>query len=167
MNKENFNIGMRILVGTFPDKSFDMKVYWEFLKDMDDKAFIWAIKDICSTIAEIYPNTNIIALIRAKGLNRYDLTAGEAWAVVLATVSSVGGYGKPRFTDPLIAKAVDCIGWKDICRSEKIGIERSHFIKVFDQLKERDNKDKLLLPEVKQDLLGIDKIKKLTKGVGE
>jgi len=166
MIKQTFDTGMRILVGTFPEKSFDMKVFWEMLKDLDDKLYIFAIKDICSTISEIYPNTNIIALIRDKALNRGNITAGEAWAIVLSSVSSIGGYGTPRFEDDIIARTVECVGWKDICRSTKIGIERAHFIKAFEQLKTRDSKNKVLLPEVKRDRLGVNKINKLIDGIG-
>lgn len=147
-SKEVFQKGMGLLQATFPDKALDLDVYWELLGDIDDGVFLLAIKDLCSTTREIYPNTNMIALIREKGMSRNKLTAGEAWAVVLGEVSRTGSYGYPRFDDPIVAKAVDCIGWRTICLSTMIGVERSHFIKVYDQLKERDHNERVALPEV-------------------
>uniref|UniRef100_A0A6M3L296 Uncharacterized protein n=1 Tax=viral metagenome TaxID=1070528 RepID=A0A6M3L296_9ZZZZ len=157
MNQKTFEIGTRILVSTFPDRNIDMETYWELLKDMDDKRFLLAVKDLCSTTTELYPNTNLVAIIREKGMSRERLTAGEAWSEVMKQVSATGSYGTPTFENPLVTRAVDCIGWKAICMSTMISVERSHFFKIFDQLKEREQKEKILLPDVKngfKELLG-------------
>lgn len=40
-------------------------LYYEFLKDLPEDYFIWAITKICREQVELYPNTNIVALIRS------------------------------------------------------------------------------------------------------
>lgn len=166
MKRETFKSGLRILMTTFPDRNIDLEVYWELLKDMDDKRFLLAVKDICSTTTELYPNTNLVAMLREKGMSRNRLTAGEAWGEVMKEVSRTGSYGVPVFDNSLVGKAVECIGWKTICMSTMISVERAHFLKIFDQLEERDKKEKMLLPEVdsgfKELLNGV--VKKISTG---
>lgn len=41
-----------------------LKLYYEFLQDLDTKRFENAIKDMIQEQKQIYPNTNLIALIR-------------------------------------------------------------------------------------------------------
>jgi hypothetical protein len=59
-------------------------------------------------------------------------------------VASVGSYGTPTFDDVLTQKAVDCIGWRDICMSETIGVERAHFIKAYNNLKQREQNNRIV-----------------------
>jgi hypothetical protein len=46
----------------------------------------------------------------------------------------VGHAGKPEFSSPLIAKAVDTLGWRTICLSDNVAIERAHFMQVYSGL---------------------------------
>ena len=64
----------------------------------------------------------------------------EAWQAVLAEVERVGHAGSPEFDSPLIAKAVGTLGWRTICLSDNVAVERAHFMQVYSGLvaKERD-----------------------------
>ena len=64
----------------------------------------------------------------------------EAWQAVMAEVERVGHAGKPEFDSPLIAKAVETLGWRTICLSDNVTVERAHFMQVYSGLiaKERD-----------------------------
>lgn len=166
MKKETLQKGMILLTATFPDKHMEASIFWELLHDLDDMQFLLAIKDICSSTEDIYPGTNIVAKIRKSALSTKKLLSGESWEQVLKQVSSVGSYGNPDFDDVLTAKAVACIGWKTICQSELISVERAHFIKIYDQLLSRDVKEEVQLPECKQiNQKNIKAIESLTKGV--
>jgi len=142
MQKIIFDKGIVRLAVSFPDKRFDGEVMWEFLNDLTDEQFIQAISKLCSSLKEIYPGTNVTALIREYALPSSRTLAGEAWGEVMREIMSTGSYGYPSFSDPLIHKAVDCIGWREICMSEKLAIERAHFLKIYEQLSERENKEK-------------------------
>jgi len=109
------------------------------LADLTSEQFIQGIKSFCFAHKEIYPNTNVIAHIRHYALadpNRK--TAAEAWGEVLSEVSRVGSYGAPQFTTSEIHRAIECVGWRDICLSEQIGVERAHFMRAYDGINERD-----------------------------
>ena len=148
MKKEIFKKGLALLLKTFPNKEISPEVSWAILKDLTDAEFETAVLDIISTRAEIYPNTNMIALIRTRARKQDRLTSGEAWSMVLSEVRRVGSYGQPDFKDPLISKAVECVGWKSICLSETIGVERAHFFKAYDSLDKRESEEQIRLPKM-------------------
>lgn len=59
-------------------------------------------------------------------------SAEEAWAQVLAEVRRIGSYGSPQFTCEPIRQAVRAIGWREICQSETLGVERAHFFRTYE-----------------------------------
>jgi len=66
MDKKTFNKGIDILKALYTTKKFDSKILWDLLEDIDDVAFIQAIKEVANTVPELYPTTNIVAVIRGK-----------------------------------------------------------------------------------------------------
>jgi len=63
MTKESFIKGMAILKEVF-HRDFNLSLYWKTLKDIDDTSFQSAVLKIIQTQKELYPNTNMIAIIR-------------------------------------------------------------------------------------------------------
>jgi hypothetical protein len=63
---------------------------------------------------------------------------GEAWGEVLAAVSRWGIYRQPgldfQFADPVVARAVQAFGWRNICNSENQQADRARFIELYDRL---------------------------------
>lgn len=94
------------------------------------------IEKLCSSHTELYPGTNVVALIRKYALlgEIQFPTAGEAWQMVLNAISSHGSGPMPKFKDEIVGEAVKCVGWRDINFSENIETVRAHFFKVYDQL---------------------------------
>lgn len=144
MNQKVFKQGMAMFVKSFPEKQFDSDVMWEFLQDLEDDDFLSSISKVVMTIKDINRATNLIALIRDFAIPEYE-TAGEAWSKVLKGISSVGCYGYPQFNDEIIDRAVSCIGWRNICMSENISIERAHFLKIFETLSKRKRMETLII----------------------
>lgn len=139
MTEEVFKKGLSVLAVQFPEKNFDASIMWDFLKDLTDEQYMLAINKIITTQKEINRATNIVALIREQGLVKDREIPAEAWSAVLKEVSRTGSYGVPKFSNPLITRAVECIGWRNICLSENPGIERAHFLKIYEQLQNREN----------------------------
>lgn len=134
--------GLRIIEEHFPHLPMTkqkVEIWSEMLGNLTNDEFIRGVKTFCLAHREIFPNTNVIANIRHYALtdpNRK--TAQEAWGEVVREISRVGSYGQPIFSTPDIKRAVDCIGWKDICLSETIGVERAHFMRAYDGIVNRD-----------------------------
>ncbi len=134
--------GLRILEEHFPalKPTKDRVSIWaEMLADLAAAQFIRGVKAFCYAHKEIYPNTNVIAHIRHYALtdpNRK--TAAEAWGEVLREIACVSSYGVPVFSTNEINRAVECVGWRDVCLSEQIGIERAHFMRAYEGIIQRD-----------------------------
>lgn len=79
MKKDLFLKGMAMLKEVF-NKAFNLVIYWEALKDIDDASFRDAVLEIIKTQKELYPNTNMIAIIRdrAQTIRRNNLSRGPA-----------------------------------------------------------------------------------------
>lgn len=142
MERETLKQGLAVLSLTFPNREFNAKVYWELMKDLDCEDFLRGVKDVCLTTKELFPDTNIVAMIREKIAENDLLGWEEAWNIVLRKVSEHGAYKEPYFGDTCIASAVECVGWRNICLSENIGMERAHFIKAFTNFKNREKVQK-------------------------
>lgn len=142
MDHKTFKQGMGLFVKSFPNKIFDSDVMWEFLKDLNDKNFLESISKIVMTVKDINSATNLIALIRDFAIPE-NTSAGEAWGEVIKQISSIGSYGQPSFKDSLISQVVNCIGWRNLCLSENIAIERAHFLKIYESLLKRKRVDLL------------------------
>lgn len=59
-------------------------------------------------------------------------SAMDAWGLVWAEIQRIGSYGKPEFSDPVIAKVVSGMGWRSLCWSENAMADRAHFIKAYE-----------------------------------
>ena len=82
MKDKTFDEGMILLSTVFKGIDFardTLRVYNRLLNDLDDENFEQAIIKICKELKEIYPGTNLIALIREtvndiKDIERKNLT---------------------------------------------------------------------------------------------
>lgn len=130
--------------------------YYDLLRDIDSEMLLQAARQIGSentffpSVSEIR-KTALALTARAEGVP----SSAEAWGEVISEVHRVGTYVGPmwnrelEFSNPLILRAVQALGWQNICLSETPGVERAHFFKIYDQLLERHRCDAKMLPEVR------------------
>ena len=138
-----------VLASAFPQTQMSdesINAYVAMLKDIPLEVLVVAVEQ-CIVESEFLPS---IAKVRDKALSlvrpeRKDPM--EAWGVVLTTIQRVGFYRSPTFDDPLIARAVECLGWQYLCTSENVVADRAHFAKVYEQFREREIQDSRLLPQ--------------------
>jgi len=151
MKKKTFELGIALLSKTFPNHQFDVKFMWHFLKDLGDSEFLRAIESVITTMKELYPGTNLIATIRERALPRYP-SPTEAWEEVRTQLNF---YKKPVFSCELIKRAVEAVGWADMCLSEDVGLIRTHFLRAYEILLEREKEKQMTgikaLPKVKDE----------------
>ena len=67
-------------------------------------------------------------------------SAEEAWAEV---VRQLDFYTKPSWSHPYIQEAVQRVGFANLCRSEKIAIERAHFLRFYDSIVDQAKNDQI------------------------
>ena len=61
-------------------------------------------------------------------LNKGHPTPEEAWGEVMPQLNP---YRAPHYSDPLIHRAVQAVGYLSICMSEHLGVERAHFLQIY------------------------------------
>lgn len=151
----NHEIELTKLIGgmatAYPNTQIEeatIKTYVSLLKDLPLEVIDRAIQQATSE-SEFFPT---VARIRSKALAMMQperISALEAWGIVKIAMSQVGFYHSPKFNDPLIEKAVNCIGWQTLCSSENEIADRAHFTKVYETLVRREDEELKLLPNVK------------------
>jgi len=122
-----------------------MTTYRKLLADLDYSAAHAAVGRLLAssrfmpTIAEIRE----AALVTERGTRR---AGGEAWGDFLAAVGKFGMNREPIFGDPLVARTVRALGWKELCQSETQVADRARFIELYDRLASTERTE-LQLPE--------------------
>ena len=146
-----------MLIAAYPNAETtetQMSVYKKMLADVPTDLLEAAILQIVAE-SKWFPK---VAEIREKAHELHRTAAGidspeEAWETVQRAIRTIGpakAYynGRPRFRNELIARAIDAVGWKEILTTEKAGVTRAHFLKVYQSLLERDEQEQRYLPEV-------------------
>ena len=143
MNKEVFKKGVALLNQTFPDKKMNTKLLWLFLERMDDERFLKSVMKIIQEKKELFPGTNIIALINEYAFADDYRTAEDAWRIVYGQAQSIGHWGDPNIKDKVILRTIDALGWKEICTCdiERLDTLRAHFFRTYNSYLERDKSE--------------------------
>ena len=66
MTSQSFEQGFSALLKVFPSMNFDAKLFWTMLSDLDGQYFLISVWEFIKNTKEIYPGTNIIAIIRSR-----------------------------------------------------------------------------------------------------
>lgn len=140
---------IRQLVAAYPNAQVTVEtiaVYDRLLSDIPPSE-LQTVVDQCvatckflPTVAEIRDKWN--SLTAALG----QPSAAEAWGEVLKEIRRVGWIGAPEFANPAIAQVVKMMGWRELCSSENVVADRAHFMRMYDQVIERSNEVRKLLP---------------------
>jgi hypothetical protein len=64
MPLEKFAKSVVVIASVFPDRKIETEVFYELLKDLDGDKVFKAVIDICKTETQLYPGSNLIAMIR-------------------------------------------------------------------------------------------------------
>jgi hypothetical protein len=141
MDKDSFREAMVILFKHFPNLSPDkeqQRMWKALLSDLEPDQLVGAVLSICRDRQEIYPNTNIVALIRdyANKFNGPGLSAEEGWGQVIGQYNG----SKPNVSE-ITKQAVELMGgWHYIGMTQEkdLGVMRAHFYRAFEALQRRE-----------------------------
>lgn len=128
MRDEVYKKGMTLLSAVFKTLKIEAELFRDILSDLTDEEFEHGIMRIVRTEKELYPNTNIVALIRRKALERNFPSIGEAWELAFQWASNY------KEIHPLVKQAAKQIGRYEITHSENMSVTRAHFIKFYEDL---------------------------------
>lgn len=92
---------------------------------------------------------------------------GNGWEQVLSAIRNYGSYNIKAAMDsfdPITRKCVERIGFKNICMSENISADRANFRMIYEQLAQRQQKDRLIPDKLKMLISGMQGHKMLEGG---
>ena len=78
-----------------------------------------------------------------------------AYAEVEAQVRRVGHTGVPAWSHPLVGEAVQAVGWLALCRTETPGVERAHFLRIYEALRKRAHEEATVVPMMRALAAGV------------
>lgn len=97
------------------------EVRYRLLQDMPDELFEQAVIALCRERKELFPGSNIVALIRERAFPSQNLEARAtpAWVKVRMAIREHGAYASIQFDDPVIHSCVEAMGgWPFLCDTE-------------------------------------------------
>ena len=99
-----------------------------------------AIADFRNAVRRQLENTSVIP---------GDLEFDEAWGFVLRCMAGVGRYKPfPREPHPLVADAVERMGWLVLCDSDNPEADRAHFFRIYAAILQRTRDVRLAAPRL-------------------
>ncbi len=159
--------GLMTVIGKMYTKE-QLKVYKALLDDIDETIFSKAVEDICKSQKEFYPQTNIVALIRARcaEITTQYLLPEEAWEDFEKCCANPHYKNNGKGLDETIKRTLKMMGGFDQVRYLKLDdpskepFLRAQFIKYYTSFKTRGDQEKIAPLEIGEDL------SKLIKGIG-
>lgn len=130
------------------------RLWAELLSDIDYETALKALKIVLSR-SKHFPS---VAEIReaAVELGTGDMpTPMEAWDQVTSAIRRYGYYEQERALEslhPIVRRAAEIVGWRELCYSEEIDIIRAHFRDAYTALAERERRSAILPDDVRRDM---------------
>jgi hypothetical protein len=135
-----------------------------------------ALKVLSSHVYPTFPKPAVILEAAGGLLAPVGMSGLESWGRVLKAAVRYGHDNPPgsrdwTFADPLTLDAVNAIGWQLICQSEDEMVMRAHYIKCYEQMRDRAAAAARELPAVAQAREQIAgrraaEVSQLTAGIG-
>jgi len=125
-----------------------LRIYVKCLEDLDRGALLAAASDWI-ILSQWFPT---VAELRRKAVALSDggtlpPSPYEAWGEITDAASRQGRQWVPTWSHVAIGAALDQIGgYRRVCDSELLGVERSHFLKSYEAIVERIQ-DEVQIPE--------------------
>jgi hypothetical protein len=74
----------------------------------------------------------------------------QAWQEVMQAIREIGSYRPaPEFSHALVDESVRALGWRNLCMSENAAADRARFIAAYEQLEQRLEVERMMLPAVR------------------
>ncbi len=86
------------------------------------------------------------------------ITPAEAWGMVVHAIREYGSYREREALEslpPAVRKTVEYIGWREICLSEEPDVIRAQFMRMFQQVSERRQKEAVLPATLREQIAAL------------
>jgi len=164
MTKDEFKKFFKYITSVTTDNNPSAErtqVYWDLLNDIPFDVVMVAAKKVIATLEN--PFLPMPAVFRSMALNvtgQITPAAPEAYAEVLRAIRNFGSYRETEAIEslsPLVKKAVQAIGWKDLCLSEEPDVIRGQFRMAYEALERRETMDAKTPQSLKDIIANMDR----------
>lgn len=130
------------LVAAYPTPAWEkptIRLWREELVDLDQEVAATVVREWIRTndqrpsIAAIRRTVAEKQLGNSSGAKLF-MPADEAWAYVVRCFGTVGQYNQFPDEHPLVKRAVESMGWIEMCRSDHVDVIRGQFRKAYEGL---------------------------------
>lgn len=139
MTEDVFIKGMAILREAFSNRVINAKVFFQALEDLTDEDFLNAVLKIVRGTTKMYPDDNLIAMIREKVYGPVKDRACIAWTEARHAIISVGAYRSVSFKDKVINGVIQGMGgWEKFClmQIDEEPFRQKDFISLYSAISE-------------------------------
>lgn len=117
------------------------KVYANGLRDLDSAVASEAVDRLIKS-AERLPTVAKIRAACVEIAHGRKRPGGDAWGEVMAAIRRYGNNRSPgvdfHFADPMVARAVSAMGWRELCLSENQVADRARFTDLYESLQDSE-----------------------------
>ncbi len=148
-----------------------MSMWWDVFKNEDVMLFQTAVKKLITTFEYQVPTIANLNRALAEIKNVNNVEPGDIFNEITKAIRYFGSYRTQEGYDslsPLAQKTVDGLGgFKNLCTSETLMVDRSHALKIAQTHIERSASENLLTNSMKKEQLEArDRVLQLTEGIG-
>lgn len=144
MTKQEFAVFAAALRTYYPKESIlpnqqAMELWYQELQDIPNEVATAALRRYVAT-NKWSPSIAEIREMTVNVTQGDDMTWGEAWEKALKAVHIYGYYRAKEALDsldPLTRRCVENVGFREMCLSENIAVERANFRMIFETLAQR------------------------------
>ncbi len=144
------------------------RIWFEMLQDIPYQVAQVAIKKLI--LESPYPPA--IADVRKRAMEivappEERIDGSEAWGEVIRAIHCYGYYKEAEALAsmlPKTAKVVKWMGWQEICTSENVDVTRGQFLKMYQQIQARCEKEALLPDSLRAQIAALAETKAIEEG---
>jgi len=131
-----------------------MEVYWDALNDLPFEIAMTAARKVIATLENPFlPMPAVFRGAAAEITGPNIPPAPDAYAEVLKAIRNFGSYKQQEALEslsPLVRKATEAIGWKELCLCEEPDVIRGQFRMAYEALQKREVIDSRTPQSLKQ-----------------
>lgn len=164
MTKQEFSLFAAALRTYYPKEKIlpneqAMQLWYTQLQDLDYKLAVLVLNKWVAT-NKWSPSIADIREQAAEANKGQSKDWGEAWHDVLLSIGKYGSYQEQAALesfDELTRQAVKRLGYRNICLSEDINVDRANFRMIYEQLEQRQKQDAQIPSKLKEMLEQVSK----------
>lgn len=134
MSPDALKQGLALLSEAFPKREINPKLFYLALKDLTDDQFLGSILQIVQKTTKLFPDDNLIAMIREKTSGTEQDRAVLAWDEATSAVKKHGFYKTVSFEDAVINAVIESMGgWEAFSNieAEDVPFRKKDFLELY------------------------------------